>query len=154
MIADLASALAAHRFCEGLEEADLRALAGCGELRRLPSGIRLATEGEPAAHFHLVTSGRVGIELHVPRRGPVVVATLGAGDVFGWSWLYPPHHWDFDAVALDDVEEVALEVDSLRQVLAEHPPLDVELTRRLGAVLAARLHSARTQLLDLYGGGR
>jgi CRP/FNR family transcriptional regulator, cyclic AMP receptor protein len=148
---DLVAALASHQFLQGLDPADLDALGGCGGSRHVPAGAHLAREGEPAEHFHLVTSGRVGIEAHVPRRGAVVISTLDVGDVFGWSWLYPPHRWDFDAVAMDDVDEVVLGVEPLRRVLAERPALDAELTRRLGAVLAARLQSARTQLLDLYG---
>ena len=30
-----------------------------------------------------------------------MIETLEAGEVVGWSWLFPPYRWHFDARALD-----------------------------------------------------
>lgn len=148
---DVLTVLAAHPFMDGLAHDDVAALASCGEVRHHPAGHRVAGEGDPAEGFHLVVSGRVGIEAHLPRRGALVVASVEAGQVLGWSWLFPPHLWAFDAVAMTAVTEVVLGATPLHAVLAERPVLAAEVTRRLGAVVAERLRSARTQLLDLYG---
>ena len=44
--------------------------------------------------------GDVALEIVVPGRGPHVVETLHTGEVLGWSWLFPPYRWTFDAQAL------------------------------------------------------
>lgn len=144
-------ALRRHPFLAGLDPADVDRLVPCATLRSRPAGERLAAEGDPADTFHLVVEGRVGIEVHVPRRGALVIATVEPGEVVGWSWKFPPHTWAFDAVALSDVTEIGLDAEALAAVLADHPALDAEITRRLGAVVASRLRAARTQLLDVYG---
>lgn len=152
-VSGVLAALAGHPFVDGLATEDVEALASCGALREHPAGGRVAVEGDPAEGFHLVVAGRVGIEAHLPRRGAVVVATVDAGEVLGWSWLFPPHLWSFDAVAMTGVTEVVLGATPLHAVLADRPLLAAEVTRRLGTVVAERLRSARTQLLDLYGAG-
>ena len=37
----------------------------------------------------------------MPGRPDVAIETLGPGAVLGWSWLFPPHTWQFGAVATE-----------------------------------------------------
>lgn len=143
--------LRAHPFLAGLGDDDLEMLATCGRIREVTAGEVLAREGRAADGFHLIIEGRVSVEVQAPHAGGVVVSTVGAGEVLGWSWRFPPHRWFFDAVAMVDSVTVFLDVDALRAVLAARPSLDAEITARLGAVVTDRLRDARSQLLDLYG---
>ena len=68
--------------------------------RPLRGGQLLFREGDPADTFYLVRHGSVALETFVPARGPVMIETLEAGEVVGWSWLFPPYRWHFDARAL------------------------------------------------------
>ena len=43
-----------------------------------------------ADEFYVLRSGKVAVELDTPRRGPLVIETIVAGDVLGVSWLLPP----------------------------------------------------------------
>ena len=111
----------------------------------------MAREGDPADGLHLLVEGRISLETHLPRRGDVVLSTVEPGGVVGWSWMFPPHEWQVDAVAAVDSTAVVLEAGPLRAVLEARPRLDAEVTRRLARVVTGRLVEARTQLLDLYG---
>ena len=50
----------------------------------------LFREGDPADVFYVVRHGSVALETFVPARGAVTIETLEAGEVLGWSWLFPP----------------------------------------------------------------
>ena len=59
-----------------------------------------AVPGRRAANqFYLIASGKITVEAHEPADGTMVVQTLGAGEVLGWSWLLPPFVWHFQARA-------------------------------------------------------
>jgi CRP/FNR family transcriptional regulator, cyclic AMP receptor protein len=138
----------------GLGGDRLEFIAGCGRNAAFRRGERLFQEGGAADTFFLVRRGRVALTIHVPGRGDVMIETLEAGDVVGWSWLFPPYRWHFDAVAAEDVGAVAFDGACLRRKCDEDPALGYELMRRFAAVMIGRLQQTRLRLLDLYGDGR
>jgi len=117
-------------------------------------GTRLFDEGQPASGCWLIQAGQVSLETSVPGRGQVVVHTLGPGDVLGWSWLVPPHHWHFTATTNGAVSAVLLETTQLRAFADHDPALGYPLSLGLFEFLLARLQSTRSRLLDLYGSPR
>jgi CRP/FNR family cyclic AMP-dependent transcriptional regulator len=147
-IADLLAALPVF---EGLDDTTMELIAGCGVNTQFATGEYLMREGEPAETFYVLRAGRVALETDAPPRGPVIIETLGPGEVVGWSWLFPPYRWHFDAVALEPVRAVALDGACLRGKSEEDPRLGLDLTRRFAGIMLARLQSTRMRLLDVYG---
>ena len=45
------------------------------------------------------SAGRVALETTSRARGASSIETLEPGEVIGWSWLFPPYRWHFDARA-------------------------------------------------------
>ena len=90
----------------------------------------------------------------MPARGSVVIETIEAGEVIGWSWLFAPYRWHFDARALDGRPR-----DRLRRRLPARrsarsdPRLGYDLMGRFAQVLIERLQWTRLRLLDVYGNG-
>ena len=72
-------------------------LTGCAKEMRFKAGEVLFHEGEPANQFYLIESGAVALETIEAANSTPLVATLGAGDALGWSWLFPPFGWHFQA---------------------------------------------------------
>ena len=107
--------------------------------------------GEPANTFYVIRHGRVALDIHDPRRGTLVIASLGEGEVAGWSWLVPPYQWMFDARAVSPVSAVALDGACLRGKCDQDPALGYALMQRVSHVMYERLQDARMRLLDLYG---
>lgn len=147
----IAELLAEQPSFAGLDAAALALIAGCGVNTGFGTGEYLLREGEAAETFFVLRSGRVALETYAPPRGALVIETLGPGDLVGWSWLFPPYRWHFDAVALEPVRAVALDGACLRGKCEEDPRLGYELTRRFAGVIVARLQATRLRLLDVYG---
>lgn len=148
---DIHDLLTAHPFFAGLPIADVELIAGCGRNVRFAAGDTLFDEGGPADTFYVLRRGRIAIETHAPAREPLVIMTLGHGDVAGWSWLFPPYRWQFGGRALDDVSAIALDGACLRAKCDDEPRLGYRLMQRFARLATERLQATRIQLLDLYG---
>ena len=96
--------------------------------------------------------GRVALEVAAPGARAMIIETLEEGDVVGWSWLFPPHRWSFDARAVGPVRAVAFDGACLRGKCEDDKALGYELMRRFAGVMLDRLQATRLQLLDVYGG--
>ncbi len=134
----------------GLPHGDIDLIAGCGHNVHFPAGVLILEEGRPADAFYVVRAGKVALEIHSPHRGPRLLETLGAGEVLGWSWLFPPYVWQMDARAVDPVDAVALDALCLRGKCDDDPRLGYELMKRFTQIVESRLHAARLRLVDLY----
>lgn len=138
---------------EGLEPDALSLIAGCASNVRFDQGAVLFREGDSADTFFLIRHGTVALELFVPARGSAVIETIEAGEVVGWSWLFPPYRWHFDARALTQLRATAFDGACLRGKCDEDPALGYELMSRFAQVLIERLQWTRLRLLDVYGDG-
>jgi CRP/FNR family transcriptional regulator, cyclic AMP receptor protein len=139
------------RLFADLAPAHLETIAGCGVTDRFEEGAYVFREGGPADTFYVIRTGTIALETHVPGRGPARLVTLHAGDVLGWSWLFPPFRWQLDALALEPVAAVAFDGVCLRGKAEADHELGYELMRRFAQVIASRLQATRLQLLDVYG---
>ncbi|MCS6924746.1 MAG: cyclic nucleotide-binding domain-containing protein [Candidatus Binatia bacterium] len=143
--------LAAHPFFQNLDPRHLHLIVSCASNVRFEAGQFIFREGEAANHFYLLRHGTVQLEIFVPERGPLVIQTLGEGDVLGWSWLFPPYRWHFDARAATLVRAIALDGQCLRTKCEEDHDLGYQLVKRFAHVIMQRLQATRLQLLDVYG---
>jgi CRP-like cAMP-binding protein len=143
--------LAAHPFFKGLEPRYLQLIVGCASSVRFNAGEFLLREGEEARQFYLIRHGRVALQIFVPERGPITMQTLEAGEVAGWSWLFPPYRWQFDAQALELTRAIAFDGRCLRTKCEEYHDLGYVLMKRFAYIIAQRLQATRLQLLDVYG---
>lgn len=151
MIKDISALLAAHPVFKGMEKDRLDFIAGCGWNVQFRDGEAVFHFGQRADRFFMLRSGSVSIEIRPPAGPTLCIETVAAGDVLGWSWLYPPYTWQFDARALQDVRATAFDGACLRDKCDQDPGLGYELMKRFATVVANRLQSTRLQLLDLYG---
>ncbi|QFG21263.1 cyclic nucleotide-binding domain-containing protein [Actinomadura sp. WMMB 499] len=142
--------LARERFFADVPDRHRAVLAPTARAVVVPDGHRFFEEGGRAEWFWLVRSGTVALDLQVPGRGAVVVETLPAGSVVGWSWLFPPHRWRFGAVAVGPVTAHRFEGPRVRELCAADPALGYDLALRFGAVMLDRLEATRVRVLDLY----
>lgn len=149
----LDAVLAEAPLFEGIGPLKLTLLAGCAGNVRFSPGEQIFREGEDANVFYVIRHGRVALETFVPTRGPVTIETVDAGDVIGWSWLFAPYRWHFDARALDVVRATAFDGTCLREKCDADPALGYALMGRFAQLLIERLRWTRLALLDVYGDG-
>ncbi len=141
-----------HPFLAGMDEPHLARLDGCCEAAAatFPAGRTIFHEGEDADVCYLLEAGDVALQAFRPAGGPRTLETLHGGDVLGWSWLFAPYRWAFDATALTPVRAIALDGARLRQAKDADCEFGYELMRRFAQVVVSRLQATRLQLLDLY----
>lgn len=145
------SAFASHKFLHHLSEPLRMYLAAGVQPFQKKAGEYLGREGEPAGAFYLIQSGRVAILLHTADRGEVEIQQLGPGDAVGWSWLVPPHRWEFSAKALEDVSGLCFDADWLRNACEQNHALGYQFLKQLVQVLAERLKATRVRLSGCQG---
>lgn len=135
-------------------DADVRAqLTACSREVFFDTGDTLLAEGQPADRCYVLNSGRVAVGVRTPAHGLTVIETLHRGDILGWSWLFPPHRWTFDAVALKPVTATEVRTACLLPLLEHDPRVAAAVYRSVGELMSQRLHSARLRLADIYGAG-
>lgn len=138
---------------EGLAQPELELVAGCGSNASFRAGELLFRDGEEADTFYVLRRGSIALETFVPARGAITIETLDAGDVVGWSWLFPPYRWHFDARALSSVQTTKFDGACLRAKCDADPQLGFDLMSRFAQIVIERLQWTRLRLLDVYGNG-
>jgi len=106
-------------------------------------------EGEPANRFYLINSGEVALEAKCPGDGMIHVQTLHGGDVLGWSWLFAPFAWNFQARAIKDTGVIACDGAHLLVATEEDDEFGHALMKRVAHVTIQRLQGARRQLIQV-----
>ncbi|MEV8540667.1 cyclic nucleotide-binding domain-containing protein [Streptomyces sp. NPDC051572] len=111
---------------------------------------RIFEAGGTADRFWVVRSGAVSLDQQVTPQQRVTVATLGAGDLLGWSWLFPPYQWDFGAEAFSAVRAYEFDASAVLALCVEDPLLGLSLVRIVAEILAHRLAMTRSKLMEHY----
>jgi CRP/FNR family cyclic AMP-dependent transcriptional regulator len=139
-----------HPFVKGLDPANIKLIVGCASNVRFNAGDYVFREDQEANQFYIIRQGRIALEIYNPARGSIIIDTLEAGDVLGWSWLVPPYQWRFDAKVVELTRAVALDGKCLRKKCEEDHTLGYELLKRFSSIIEQRLQATRLRLLDLY----
>src|SRR6266496_6075296 len=79
-----------HPFLAGMNPAQLALLTECAIPVHFKKGQTILREGEMANRFYLIESGKVVLESGEGFGNPVIVETIGPGDLLGWSWMFSP----------------------------------------------------------------
>ncbi|MER6981749.1 cyclic nucleotide-binding domain-containing protein [Streptomyces carpinensis] len=115
-----------------------------------PEDTRIFEPGGTADRFWVIRSGAVHLDQQVTPHRRVTVASLGAGDLLGWSWLFPPYEWDFGAEAFSPVRAYEFDASAVLALSVEDPLLGLSLVRTVAEILAHRLELTRGKLLEQY----
>lgn len=149
--------LAEHPFFNGLQPEYLQLVTGCASNVRFDAGTYIFREGEEASQFFLIRQGKVALEIFAAQYGPITIETIEAGEVLGWSWLFPPYRWHFSGRVFEPTRAIALDGKCLRSKGEADHDLGYELMKRVTQIMMERLNATRIRLLDIYSdlpGGR
>ncbi len=145
---ELEARVAAHPFLLGLSEHHIRLLTDCAMLTRFQPDQKIFRTGETANRFYLLEEGTVVLEAVTMDETPVQIDIVLAGGLLGWSWLFPPYLWHFDARATEPTTAIFFYGTVLREYCERDPSLGYELFKRMSEVMIKRLQSARDRLSE------
>jgi len=144
----LASNIIHHPFFRSMSAEHLGLVSQRAEETTFKAGEVIFREGEPANRFYLIEEGAVALESAGGHRGHVQIQTVGSGDVLGWSWLFTPFTWHFQARALQPTRAIALDGAPLLVLCNRDPHFGFELMKRVSQVVIQRLQAARRRQLE------
>ncbi len=145
------SFISTHPIFKGLSKSYLELILASSSEARFGPGDMIFREGEMANKFYIILQGRVAIEaLMAPDRDPIIVLNIGENEVLGWSWLFPPHRWHFDARALTLTKAISIDGTKIRRQCEDDHDLGYELMKRFAKIIEQRLRSLRSQNPNMY----
>jgi CRP/FNR family cyclic AMP-dependent transcriptional regulator len=136
---------ALHPFLKGMSGDHLKIFDDASMSVQFEPGEVIFRESEPANRFYLIHTGEVELETAIEGKGLVSIQKLGPGDVLGWSWLFPPYYWHFNARALQRTTATFYYGTRLRETCDQNHDFGFETMKRISAVLLQRLQSTRRQ---------
>jgi CRP/FNR family transcriptional regulator, cyclic AMP receptor protein len=146
----MAARVALHPFLAGMNHTQLALLTDCAIAAHFEPGQVILREGELANRFYLIESGKVVLESGEDFDEPVIVDIIGAGDLLGWSWMFPPYVWHFTARAVEPTEAIFFYGTILREYCERDPSLGYQLFKRMAPVMLRRLQGARKKMLAVH----
>lgn len=137
-----------HPFLAGMCEPHLQMLADNARQVHFPAGTNIFREGDPAKHFYLIERGKIELQTHSAGH-PVAIHIIDSGEVLGWSWLFPPFCWHFDAWAVKDTDAISFLATRLRDDCEVDKTFGYAVMKRIAELLIHRLKAARLKLVQL-----
>jgi CRP-like cAMP-binding protein len=122
-------------------------LAECAMRADFEAGDRVVEAGQPANCIYLVIRG--SIDLETPEaQAPARVQTIDAGDILGWSWLFPPYFWHFNAMARESTQTIFFYGSRLRQQCDRNHDFGYEFIKGMSQILITHLQVDRERWIE------
>jgi len=113
-------------------------------------GELVARQGSTADRFFLVLEGELVVEVPALTGPSLEVTRLGAGKIFGWSWLIEPYRWHFNARAAGATRVLDFDGRAILKRAEEEPKFGYALLKRFSALMGTRLESAQRKMMDQW----
>lgn len=143
-----------HPFLRSFSREYVEILCDCAQEKQFEAGELIFREGDIADRFYLILSGKVVLATELPSHGHLTVQQLGPDDVLGWSWLFPPYVWHFQASTLETTRTICFNGAHLLILCERNHEFGYDLMKRLAQVLIQRLQATQKQLANLQSSHR
>lgn len=142
-----AESLPDHPLFRGLALPFRQILAESAMKADFETGDKVIEAGEPANGFYMIIGGTVDLETTQPRTR-ARVQTIAAGDILGWSWLFPPYYWHFDAVARESVRTIFFYGSRLQRQCDLNHDFGYALVKGMSQFLIGHLRADRERWIE------
>jgi CRP/FNR family cyclic AMP-dependent transcriptional regulator len=142
------SILEAQPFLKGMSQRQLELLAADCYPAEVKPGERILNEDGTANRFYLIQEGEVELETAVQAGETVHIETLKTGDLLGWSWLFAPYCWHFDARAVTSTKALCFYGTHVRELCEANHDLGYDLMKRVAETVIKRLQATRHEMAD------
>ena len=137
-----------HVFCK-LDPLHLHKLATIATERQFEEGEIIYRAGETGQAIYLIQEGEVAVEMEVEGYGPVRLFTVGPGQLFGWSTLFPTRRKQARARVVQPTQVIAIYASQLQNLFRADRELERTVMDSMTEVIVDRVHGARLELAKI-----
>ena len=142
--------LRSHTIFSNLNPAHIEILVQHAQERSFVVGDMLFRQMDMAEHFYILMDGSIKVQVPAIMGPALVVQTLGASDILGWSWLIPPYKWTFEAKAELDSRVLVFDGKALLQHCETDNKFGYTLMKMFAGLMSERLNAARIKMMDSW----
>ncbi len=106
-------------------------------------------QGQPADRLYILLAGEVEIHYKPYDGPPLLVARIVPGGVFGWSAALRRDVYTSGAITSQESSAYCIRGTNLQTMGAQYPETGKIFLERLASVIAERLRSTHTQVLEI-----
>ena len=137
--------VAAIEVFRDLPEDTLRACAALAVRRSLPPRQAVFGQGEPCTRFQALLSGWLRVSQAGREGEQVLIRFIGPGEIFGAFALFGDRTYPAEAVSLTEAVELSWSDLHIRQLMASHPQLGINMV----SLAAHRLSELQERLREI-----
>jgi CRP-like cAMP-binding protein len=133
----------------GLEAHHLQRLAQLFTVSDYAAGVLIFAAGGRADHLYIVQAGEVVIRYQPHDGGSLDIATIRAGEAFGWSAALKRPYYTASAVSVTAVQALTIRARELHRVMASDPQIGSVLLERATRMAGTRVDDLGQQVIEL-----
>jgi len=145
---DIVTALRLMEFFHDMEPNHLHKLAAIAREVTFEKGDLVYKEGDLDKGMYLIQEGEVVIEMKSLTQGYAPVLTIGKGQLFGWSSLFPGQRKRARARVLKDTRAFLLDTERLNYLFDTDHQLENVIMRRMIKLVGERVYATRQKLVN------
>lgn len=123
-----------------LSDEQVMRFADFAEVEKIPQWTVIVKQGDPGDAMFFILEGELRVRMNVLGK-ETIIATLGAGEMFGDISLFDHGPRSADVVANVDSVVVKLSASAFERISREAPQLATPLLRAMGRTLTARIRA-------------
>lgn len=148
----ITTALREMEFFRDLDTAHLHKIAAITMEVRIDEDEVIYRQGETGQGIYLIETGQVVIETDIAGYGLAPLLTVGPGQLFGWSSLFPGRRKQAQARALEATQAIFIEAHQFQALCHSDHRLEHAVNLRLTELIAERVSATRDQLVRTLTG--
>lgn len=148
----ITTALREMEFFRDMDTSHLHKIAAIAMEVHIDEDEIIYRQGETGKGIYLIETGQVVIETDIAGYGLAPLLTVGPGQLFGWSSLFPSRRKQAQARALETTQAIFIEAHQFRALCHSDHRLEHAVNLRLTELIAERVSATREQLVRTLTG--
>jgi CRP/FNR family cyclic AMP-dependent transcriptional regulator len=142
----IVTGLRSTEFLHGLDTTHLKKLAAIASEVEFPEGEIIHRAGDVGEAIYLIQEGQVNIDVDAPDGSRVTVLTIGAGQIFGLSSLFPPQRKKGTARVVKPTRAIVINSPKLLDLFEGNHELQAVIMGRTAKIINERVKSTWLEL--------
>jgi len=146
----IVTALRSNEFLHDLDTSNLKKLASIAAEVEFPEGEIIHEAGDLGKAIYLVEEGQVNIDVDAPDGSRVTVLTVGPGQIFGLSSLFPPQRKKGTARVVQPTRAIVIDSKKLLRLFESNHELERVIMGRTAKIINERIKATWLQLAKIF----